>query len=472
MKSVIESVGSGDGSSAIGFFGKTFYHQSILPMVLLTAVLAWRARPATNEEIPKDFRKFQACYLIVWAFCVASDWLQGPYVYALYSEYKFSRSEIAQLFVAGFGASLVFGAIVGTLCDTYGRKKCALAYCALYIVSCLTKHVKSYSVLMFGRVTGGIATSLLFSCFECWMVSEHQTRHRFSSGLLSYMFGLMFTLMYMVAILSGVVGEFLADAVPLKPMTEDSLIHFGGVLGPFDLAIFCLIAGALLIMFLWEENYGREAPGHDSRRSGESSMMRDVSEALALCISDRRLWLVGLIVATFEGSMYAFVFNWTPALQSSEVPPPYGLIFALFMMACMSGAAISTMTDGLIKPETRLALAFGVGAVSLGIASSCSGNLKLSFASFLVFEFCVGVYFPSVGIVKSEVVPEKVRGTVYNIYRVPLNAVVVGLLLTDMSMVRVYELCTLLLCVAFVSICVVMAAHTRMPYDPYAVKNV
>jgi len=471
MKFVSESSGSGE-SGSVAFFAKTFYHQSIIPMVLLTAFLAWHARPATTEEIPKGFRRFQVCYLVVWAFCVASDWLQGPYVYALYSDYNFSRPEIAELFVAGFGASLVFGVFVGAICDKYGRKNCALAYCALYIVSCLTKHVKNYSVLMFGRVTGGIATSLLFSCFECWMVSEHQNRHKFSSGLLSYMFGMMFTLMYLIAIASGILGQFLADAAPLQPVAPKSMIYFGGALGPFDFAIFCLFVGAVLIVVLWEENYGCEAPAHDSRRSEDRSMMVSFTESMRLCFSDRRLWLVGLIVACFEGSMYAFIFNWTPALQSKDVPPPYGLIFALFMMACMSGAAISTMTDGIIRPGTRLALAFGAASVALCIAASFAGNLKLSFAAFLIFEFCVGIYFPSVGIMKSEVVPEHVRGTMYNIYRVPLNAVVVGLLLTNMSMVRIYELCAMLSGIALLSICVVMSSPLPTPRDSKAVKNV
>jgi len=452
------------------FFGKSFYHMSIIPMVLVTALLAMLARPATTEEIPKGFRKFQGCYLAVWAFCVASDWLQGPYVYALYDSYNFSRHEIAELFVAGFCASLVFGAIVGTVCDKYGRKNCALAYCALYIVSCLTKHVKNYSCLMFGRITGGIATSLLFSCFECWMVSEHLSRHKFSSGLLSYMFGMMFTIMYLVAIMSGVVGEFLVEAAPLQPVAPHSSIYWGGALGPFDLAIFCLFVGAVLIMLLWEENYGQAPPDHDSRQS-ETSMMSSFIESLQMCVNNRRMWLVGLIVATFEGSMYAFVFNWTPALQSDEVPPPYGLIFALFMMACMSGAAVATMTDQMMSAGTRLALAFATGAIALGIAATFSGNLKLSFAAFLIFEFCVGMYFPSIGVVKSEVVPERVRGTMYNIYRVPLNAVVIALLLTNMSIVRIYELCALLLGFALISILAVMSSPPSI-FEEKSVKNV
>lgn len=38
---------------------------------------------------------------------------------------------------------------------------------------CMTKHSPDYKVLMLGRVLGGIATSLLFSAFESWLVAEH-----------------------------------------------------------------------------------------------------------------------------------------------------------------------------------------------------------------------------------------------------------------------------------------------------------
>ena len=49
--------------------------------------------------------------------CAAGDWLQGPYVYALYQHYGFDRGEIGRLFIAGFGSSMIFGTIVGSLAD-------------------------------------------------------------------------------------------------------------------------------------------------------------------------------------------------------------------------------------------------------------------------------------------------------------------------------------------------------------------
>lgn len=54
-----------------------------------------------------------------------------------------------------------------------GRKKAALLYVVTYIASCITKHSPDYYILMLGRFFGGIATSLLFSAFESWLVAEH-----------------------------------------------------------------------------------------------------------------------------------------------------------------------------------------------------------------------------------------------------------------------------------------------------------
>ena len=50
-------------------------------------------------------------------YILAGDWLQGPYVYFLYTQYGFSKGEIGRLFIAGFGSSMIFGTFVGSLAD-------------------------------------------------------------------------------------------------------------------------------------------------------------------------------------------------------------------------------------------------------------------------------------------------------------------------------------------------------------------
>lgn len=54
-----------------------------------------------------------------------------------------------------------------------GRRNACVTYCITYILSCVTKHSSEFFVLMVGRILGGIATSLLFSAFESWLVAEH-----------------------------------------------------------------------------------------------------------------------------------------------------------------------------------------------------------------------------------------------------------------------------------------------------------
>lgn len=75
-------------------------------------------------------------------------------------------------------------------------------------------------------------------------------------------------------------------------------------------------------------------------------------------ISDRKVLCLGLIQSMFEGSMYTFVLEWTPALTPHEPEPdvsrhllgeteepqratiPHGYIFAGFMVAIMIGSSI------------------------------------------------------------------------------------------------------------------------------------
>lgn len=65
--------------------------------------------------------------------------LQGPYVYALYSAYGYEQHDIAVLFVAGFGSSMIFGTFIGGMADQFGRRTFVIVYGLTYAASCLTK---------------------------------------------------------------------------------------------------------------------------------------------------------------------------------------------------------------------------------------------------------------------------------------------------------------------------------------------
>lgn len=421
------------------------YYGGFYVLVLMTVLLAWNARPR-GEKMSDEQSGLAKSYLAVWYICVAGDWLQGPYVYALYDAYGFPRSEIAQLFVAGFGASMVFGTFVGSWTDTIGRKRACQLYCILYILSCGTKHFNHYWVLMVGRITGGIATSLLFSAFESWLVCEHGEKRNLPGAGLGHIFAWMWFGNSFMGILAGLVGD---QVVALGGMTRFEALpacYVGGFISAFDLASFLLIIGFCVISVSWGENYGKESTAVAERESlGELFM-----NGLRQVFSSQNMLVLMVVVAAFEGCMYTFVFNWTPALKNSFSTPAFGTVFACFMMCYMSGSSVFELltANGVSDPLTLLksalmsgAMAFLIPAFAFGQLAVSVGQMSVIYVGFLVFEFCCGLYFPSVSTLKSQTVPEQHRATIYNIYRVPMNGIVLIVLLNDISMMAVFYIC-------------------------------
>merc|ERR1719379_2858701 len=101
--------------------------------------------------------------------------------------------------------------------------------------------------------------------------------------------------------------------------------------------------------------------------------MSSLSRATGSLFSNWRIGVMCLVVSAFEGSMFAFVFNWTPALESKSLPPPHGLIFAEFMMACMIGASASSLIGGNLKPASVMVPTIFLGTVALALVAMAVG---------------------------------------------------------------------------------------------------
>ncbi|KAL2550817.1 Major facilitator superfamily protein [Forsythia ovata] len=394
-----------------------FYYMVFGAMAAVVAVMELSKTNKDRINTSSVFDSFKNNYLLVYSLMMAGDWLQGPYVYYLYSTYGFGKGEIGQLFIAGFGSSMVFGTIVGSLADKQGRKRACVTYCITYILSCFTKHSPQYKVLMVGRILGGIATSLLFSAFESWLVAEHFKRG-FDVQWLSLTFSkAIFLGNGLIAILSGLFGNMLVDTLSLGPVS------------PFDAAAIILAIGMAFILSSWTENYGDPSDNKD--------LLTQFKGAAVAIAADEKIALLGAIQSLFEGSMYTFVFLWTPALSPNDEEIPHGFIFATFMLASMLGSSIASRLLARNSPavESYMQIVFVISSASLllplltnflvapskekGDGLSFSGCLQL--LGFCVFEACVGIFWPSIMKMRSQYIPEEARSTIMNFFRIPLN---------------------------------------------------
>jgi len=260
-----------------------------------------------KKDLHDKYNAFRGEYLLVYNVIMLADWMQGTHMYTLYLSYNVN---ISALFLTGFLSGAIFAPFLGSLVDKFGRKRSCIAYCVLEIIINTMEHSQDFTILLIGRILGGISTNLLFSAFESWMTTEHRKKG-FPEEWLPRTFSEASIGNGVMAIVAGILAQVL----------EDYLGH----IGPFQGAI-ALTVLALVLVLRWEENYGEESvEDHES-----SSLYTQFIDGWKATISDSRIWRIGMTQALSEGAMYTvsrsivlylrlffvFVANWLTSLSS------------------------------------------------------------------------------------------------------------------------------------------------------------
>jgi MFS family permease len=237
---------------------------------------------------------------------------------------------------------MIAGTFVGALSDKYGRRNMSIAFAVSYFIAALTKLSPDFNTLMVGRFLSGIATSLLFSAFEAWMVSEHHNRG-FAASLLEETFAMATLGNGVVAVSAGLVAGQAAD--------------MWGYVAPFIVTLLPLAAVGVIVFFTWAENYG----------DAKLDLVGTFSGAWQTIRADSRIFYLGAAQSAFEGAMYTFVFMWTPALaEDGDMDTlPFGTIFAVFMVCSMIGSSVFSLLIKNAKVETIPHSVFAPAALAM-----------------------------------------------------------------------------------------------------------
>lgn len=210
-----------------------------------------------------------------------------------------------------------------------------------------------------------------------------------------------------------------------------------GPTGPFELSIGFLLSGAALASFLWKENKAEKSGDED----GKELSIRD---AVKVVKEDPKIMLVGAVQSLFEAAMYIFVLQWPPAISGiianvfEGSATPYGTVFSCFMASCLLGSTIfGQLVKKNVTTEKSTSVMLSMATIAMGIAawvnttgSAVAMPLATLVAAFFVFEACVGMYFPSIGTLRSKYVPDSHRSVIMNLFGIPLNVLVVTVFLS------------------------------------------
>ncbi len=176
------------------------------------------------------------------------------------------------------------------------------------------------------------------------------------------------------------------------------------------------------------ENYGSTSWGSSGHSPPRSTFRRFAF------LRDPKILAIGLTTCVFEGTMYLFIFFWSAALKSAhDIVPnsvsnaelPFGLIFSSFMCTMLAGSAIFGRLRSCGSSSSDILLGvIVVVSCCLGLTVTVQDE-RLLFFAFCIIEGCIGVYFPAMASLKSQLVDDDIRGRVYSVLRAPLNVFVV-----------------------------------------------
>lgn len=222
-----------------------------------------------------------------------------------------------------------------------------------------------------------------------------------------------------------------------------------GYVAPFVFAIAPLMLCGLLVHSSFSENYGSES----------SNIVHSFVKGFEMLGNDLSIAALGLSQSLFEGSMYTFIFMWTPALHTSSIGNPHshvkgkesdpiskylGLIFAVFMMCSMIGSSIFQLYSDKKEIVYNLPILIHVVAmIAMITVAVCLEEKTTVYSMFLDFEVTIGLFYPCFGLIKSEMIPEESRSALMNIFRIPLNAFVIVLLfrIDSLSFEAIFLVC-------------------------------
>ncbi len=407
---------------------------------------------ATTTTKSPQVASLQKRYLPVFYLFRMSFWMSGPYFYQAYLSKTLRHLDgttsqatsefVARVSLVGYLAIVLLGPMVGRAIDRYSRKTATICTGAMYALGSLSVFSDLTIILYLGRAMASIASSRLTSSPEAWLIQEYlqiQKQERAAKKEtkddgLSETFGLAYGGDAIVAILAGQTASLAAAEV-------------GHPTGPFLVSPLIVAVALILTAYFWIEHKSPELeksecnelevkPNDDAEelQEGGCSMRAGAIEIF----SDPKILLVGLVQSLFEGSMYIFVLVWPPALNSiirssfgESATTPFGTIFSCFMACCLLGSVLfGQFQKKAVNVKHIMAgiLLVSTGSFSWSISAIQAESLFGIIASFFAFEACVGMYFPSIGIIRSEFLPESHRCAIMTLFAVPLNVLVVGVI--------------------------------------------
>lgn len=377
-------------------------------------------------------------YMCGYICARASMWAKSPYMYMLYSTlHGFSVGEIGVLYAIDATSALIFGPIIGSMADIYGRKKFAILYNTLVIINLSLRITGIRALAYVAQVLTGMGASIVNTSYEAWIVFESNKEFgKFSTEKDKFLKKLFKSQNIIDSSVSIIITGICAIS-----------FYYIGIIAPIIISMTLCLTSSLIVFFTWDEN----KPASDEK-SNFKELYKDALKEL----KKREILTVGIIESLIQAVLNVFIFAWTPLLQMTVENGSFnpGMAFINFVLLIILGAKLYEIV--IINFKCNLYLSVSICII---FQIFLFGFIYFENSFFIRFICCAlingscGFYQPANSIIKAKILPEKFRTTLMSMFRIPLNiyVIVVLLYIKSMNPLNICILCMGMLLLAFIS---------------------
>jgi MFS family permease len=283
--------------------------------------------PAQKKVADKLFWK----YMIVFQIAKAADWCLGPFVFEFYEKYHHLKADtIAKMIATSFMSGLFLGpTLVGYLNDKSDKKFPCILYGVVLSISCIVRQIRSPLAIIMAQIFFGMSSSILYSSFENWFVSE-SNRTITNKNVKEYLFSAAFE--------KSMIGDSIT-AVGVS-MVAGILRKQYGVQTPYMFCvIICMISIITTGILLTSIEHNDSETKTPKDQHNFIDVFRNINESLAQCRRSPFIILIGLTESLLLATLHIFIFMWTPIIREMNPEADTSEIFTLFMMSLMLGGS-------------------------------------------------------------------------------------------------------------------------------------
>jgi MFS family permease len=373
-----------------------------------------QANMSYSNDLVQNKNSLKARYLVAFVLTRSAMWAKAPYLYTLFmTVHKFTMAEIGILYLVDAVAALIFGPITGQLADIYGRRLFCHCYNFSIILNLLLRMQGNRTLAYLAQVVTGFGAGLICTTFEAWVVCESdkvfkgfpREAERFRKRLFKN-------------------SNILDAAVSIITSGICAIVYsFMGIYAPFWISIGLSLLASIVIAVLWDEN----RPLENSTQSTGAQLkeaLKELKKVNVLCI--------GLIEGIALGILNIYLFSWTPILkQSTPGGMNVGFIYTCMVLTMIVGTKSYEVLIVYCNLDYYLSITGCLFIQGLLLFIVYFDNRFLARLLYLsLFNGLTGFYNPLNSIVKSNILVEKYRALLMNLFRIPLNTYVIIVLLT------------------------------------------